>query len=92
VQISEQSDPTLNPFRGGKPPPLADRLRSAAGQGLSGRQRIRRMRARHSEGLGDEAGAPPQGCGPMPLLAPLLAVVAFQGDGLALVLVMAADR
>jgi hypothetical protein len=34
----------------------------------------------HGEGLGNDDGAPPQGCGPMPLLV----VVAFQSDSLAL--------
>jgi hypothetical protein len=42
----------------------------------------------HGEGLGDDDGAPPQSRGPMPLLG----VVAFQGDRLALALVVAADR
>jgi hypothetical protein len=55
---------------------------------LSGRQRILWMRARHGEGLGDDDGAPPQGRGPMPLLS----VVPFQGDSLALALVVATDR
>src|SRR4051794_12871209 len=41
----------------------------------------------HREGLGDDNGAPPQSRCPMPLLA----VVAFQGDRLALALIMAAD-
>ena len=34
----------------------------------------------HGEGFGNDDGAPPQGCGPMPLLV----VVAFQSDSLAL--------
>ena len=42
----------------------------------------------HGEGLGDNDGAPPKRSGPMPLLT----VVAFQGDGLALALVVAAIR
>jgi hypothetical protein len=42
----------------------------------------------HGEGLGDDDGAPPQGRGPMTLLS----VVALQSDGLALTLVVAADR
>jgi len=41
----------------------------------------------HGEGLGDDDGAPSQGRGPMPLLG----VVAFQGDRLALALGMAAN-
>src|SRR3954453_9385633 len=41
----------------------------------------------HREGLGDDNGAPPQSRCPMPLLA----VVAFQGDRLALALKKAAD-
>ena len=39
----------------------------------------------HGDGLGDDNGAPPQGCGPMQLLR----VVAFQGDSLVLALVVA---
>jgi hypothetical protein len=42
----------------------------------------------HREGLGDDDGAPSQSRSPMPLLA----VIAFQGDSLALALVMVADR
>src|SRR5947209_6299844 len=42
----------------------------------------------HGEGLGDDDGAPPQRRGPMALPS----VVAFQGDGFALALVMAAER
>src|SRR3982751_2238257 len=42
----------------------------------------------HGEGLGDDDGTPPQRRGPMALPG----VVAFQGDGFALALVMAADR
>ena len=41
----------------------------------------------HGEGFGNDDGAPPQGCGPMPLLV----VVAFQSDNLALALIMVAD-
>jgi hypothetical protein len=55
---------------------------------LSGQQRILRMRERHGEGSGDDDGAPPQSRS----LTPLLTVVAFQGDRLALNLIMAADR
>jgi hypothetical protein len=46
------------------------------------------MRERHGEGSGDADGAPPQSRS----LTPLLTVVAFQGDRLALTLIMAADR
>jgi hypothetical protein len=56
VQMGEQSNPTFDPFRGGKPP-------------LSGRQRILWMRERHGEGLGDDDGAPSQSRCPMPLLS-----------------------
>jgi hypothetical protein len=45
VQMCEQGDAALDPFRGGKPP-------------LSARQRILRMRERHGEGLGDDDGSP----------------------------------
>jgi len=55
VQMRKQSDPALNPLRGGKPP-------------LSGRQRILWMRERHRERLGDDEGASPQSRSPMPLL------------------------
>src|SRR4051812_42224349 len=55
VQTRKQSDPALDPFRGGKPP-------------LSGRQRILWMRERHRERLRDDDRSPPQSRGPMPLL------------------------
>jgi hypothetical protein len=55
VQMGEQSNPTVDPFRGGKPP-------------LSGRQRILWMRERHGEGLGNDDGAAAQSRGPMALL------------------------
>ena len=56
VQMGKQSNPTVDPFRGGKPP-------------LSGRQRILWMRERHGEGLGDNDGALSQSRCPMPLLS-----------------------
>jgi hypothetical protein len=55
VQMCEQGDAALDPFRGGKPP-------------LSGRQRIHRMRERHGEGLGDDDGSPGKSHCPMSLL------------------------
>jgi hypothetical protein len=65
VEVSEQSHTPLNPFRGGLPPPLADRLRSAAGLSRFqwNRCRPRQWNLRFRErGKGCRAGSASFGC------------------------------